>query len=110
MAALAEYADQCYLDRLVSLVSDSAPPEESPSSVRERCRELVRRARCCGFSTEFEVATYVACGFVEGMDFDQRDDRRYRSVLESAGLSARSKAEMLAFVLDNAAEEDADED
>jgi len=52
----------------------------------------------------------VACGFVEGMDFDQRDDRRYRSVLESAGLSARSKAEMLAFVLDNAAEEDADED
>ena len=110
MAALAEYAEQCYLDRLVSLVSDSPQRGETLSSVRERCRELVRRARSRGFSSEFEVATYVACGFAEGMNFELLDDRPYRRILENPRGSPRSRAEMLALLLENTDYGDADED
>ena len=99
-AALEAYADERFVDRLVFLVSDMAAPEEGPSEVRRRCRDLVARARARGFTTEFEVAVYTACGFAEGDDFDLRADLSYRSILENLHATARAKAEMLALVLE----------
>jgi hypothetical protein len=109
MAALAESSEERYLDRLASLVSELAPATESAAAIRERCRELVRRARARGISTEFEVAAFVACGFAGGMDFDTRAGLPYRRILESPGVPPRVMARMLAFVLENAEHEEPDQ-
>jgi hypothetical protein len=102
LTVLSRHAEQLYLERLVSLVSEWAQPNEPPSATRERCRELVRRARARGFATEFEIAIYVACGFAEGMNFEGRDDRPYRRILEDGRLSPRHKAQMMTLLLENA--------
>jgi hypothetical protein len=109
MSVLAGYSDERFVDRLAALVGDE---DEPPSVVRQRCRELMARARERGFATEFEVATFVACGFTEGDDFDQQADSPYARILENPQAGPRAKAEMLAMMLERseAANDDEGED
>lgn len=90
-----------FLDRLVELVSGGEPPEDE-QGLRADCRELMKRADAYGLTTEFEVAAFVACGVMFGMDFDSRDDLPYRKILAEADVEPRLKAAQMAATIEEA--------
>lgn len=102
---LGDSAGARFLDRLVELVSGGEPPEDEPA-LRNTCRELMRRAGAYGLTTEFEVAAFVACGVMFGMDFDSRGDMPYRKILTEADVEPRLKAAQLAMTIREAEEKD----
>jgi hypothetical protein len=88
-----------FLDRVVQFVIDEIGAEEVPT-IRTTCQQLISRARTAGFSTEFEIVAFVACGCVFGVDFDSNRDILCGSILRDPNSDAQSKAEQLATMLD----------
>jgi hypothetical protein len=105
MQALSDSTSALFITRLVELVSGGEPPEDEPA-LRHDCEELMKRAGAYGLATQFEVATFVACGVMFGMDFDSRDDLPYHKLLTEAGVAPRLKAAQLAMAIERAEEED----
>jgi hypothetical protein len=102
---LGESTSARFLDRLVELVSGGEPPKDEPA-LRKTCQELMKRADAYGLTTEFEVAAFVACGVMFGMDFDSRSDLPYQKILTEADVEPRLKAAQLAMTIEKAEEED----
>jgi hypothetical protein len=102
--ALSDSTSARFLDRLVELVSGGEPPEDEPE-LRNTCQKLMKRAGAYGLTTEFEVAAFVACGVMFGMDFDSRGDLPYRKILTEDGVDPRLKAAQLAVTIQKAEEE-----
>jgi hypothetical protein len=99
MSVLEQYSERRYLDRLASLVAGLTDGGETEKEILAECRELAARARANGFTTEFEVAAYVACSFAEGANFGKLP--QYQNVFESPSLPARAKADMLLMILEH---------
>ena len=97
MSVLRQYSEDLYCERLAALVSGLTDGHEPAHGIQAECRVLTAQARVAGFQTEFEIAAYVACAFAEGHDFGEP----YRTVVNSPGMSARSKAEMLMLLLEH---------
>jgi hypothetical protein len=95
-----------FLDRLVELVSGGEPPKDEPA-LRKTCQELMKRADAYGLTTEFEVAAFVLCGTMFGMDFDSRADLPYQKILTEADVEPRLKAAQLAVTIEEAEAQDA---
>ena len=81
--------------RLVTIFSDQDEGAESDPQLLEQCRRLAERAPRYGLRTEFEIATFVACGVELGDDFDARAELPYRSILQHPSLAPRLKAAQL---------------
>jgi hypothetical protein len=94
-----------FLDRLVELASGGEPPEDPPA-LRQTCQELMHRAGPYGLTTEFEVAAFVVCGVMFGMDFDTRADLPYHRILTEADVEPRLKAAQMAVTIEKADGED----
>jgi hypothetical protein len=103
--ALGGPTSERFLDRLVELISGGEPPEDEPG-LRKTCQELMKRAGAYGLTTEFEVAAFVSCGVMFGMDFDSRGDMPYQKILTEADVDPRLKAAQLAMTIQKAEEED----
>jgi hypothetical protein len=97
--ALDHGAERLYLNRLMDQVTALGMAKGAQEEVRNQCVQLVRSGRAAGFSTELEIAAWVACGFAAGNDFHQRAP--YCRILQNSTLTPSSKAEMLMMVLDN---------
>jgi hypothetical protein len=98
---LGESTSARFLDRLVELVSGGEPPKDEPA-LRKTCQELMKRADAYGLTTEFEVAAFVACGVMFGMDFDSRSDLPYQKILTEADVEPRLKAAQFAMTIEQA--------
>ena len=98
---LGESTSARFLDRLVELVSGGEPPKDEPA-LRKTCQELMKRADAYGLTTEFEVAAFVACGVMFGMDFDSRPDLPYQKILTEADVEPRLKAAQFAMTIEQA--------
>jgi hypothetical protein len=66
----------------------------------------MKLADAYGLATEFEVAAFVACGVMFGMDFDRRADLPYQKILTESDVEPRLKAAQLAITIEKAEEQD----
>ena len=89
-----------FLDRLTTLASGLAVGRPG-RDVRASCQGLVEGAHLYRLTSEFEVAAYVLCGFVVGMDFDVQTDLPYCQILEDEETSSLVKAAQLRLQLES---------
>ena len=99
MGCLKAVSEEDFMSRLTAFVSVCRAPEKTATATRESCKNLMQRAQVYGLSTEFEVATFVACGVAFGNDFDTRDNLVFCDILQEPDVSARLKAAQMLRVL-----------
>ena len=102
--ALNEPHQRKFLDRLVEMVSGGREPARSDPAVRQTCREWMFKAGSHGLATEFEVATFVACGFQFGPEFDIKPQWPFHRILTEPDTAPRLKAAQLSVLLNQARE------
>ncbi len=104
LQALSEPHQRKFLDRLVEMVSGGREPARSDPAVGQACREWMLKAGSHGLATEFEVATFVACGFQFGPNFDNQPQWPFRRILTEPDTAPRLKAAQLSVLLNQARE------
>ena len=102
MSALSQAAEHQFLNRLVELASDLVREDVLDPDLRIQCAKLRDRARRLGLLTEFEIASFVACGIYFGTDFDSRKDLVFRQILLEPDTEPRLKAAQMVSVLEEA--------
>lgn len=98
LLALGQGAERLYVRRLMDQLTELGVASGAEDEVRTRCGEFMRSGRVAGFSTELELAAYVACGFAFGPGFQDRAP--CRDILQNSELAASSKAELFMMLLD----------
>ena len=99
MAALAQASEELFRRRLIGLVS-SRPWHQPDPEIDAKCMDWIARARAAGFTTEFEVAAFVLCGFHFGANFCSRPDLPFDRILRDPGAKRRIQASQMLVVLE----------
>ena len=100
MEDLDRSAEDRFLDRLVMLIHDDEKLGKDKESVRAECVTAMEKAQTYEFSTEFEIATFVACRDEFGEDFDSREDLPFQNILTEQDTAPRLKASQLLTLLE----------